>query len=307
MNTFRWKGGFSILEISVVMVILSIMISATLVCRKLIQHSKINVIQNDYGKFRKGIFIFYQEYGCIPGLCSNKHRFLGLKNIASGKLSGLSYTRIDGTIKMDASLFDILNDCITEARKVGKLNCKIDTVPRRNCMMIFMFALNYLDTMHFNAYDVRMSQSSINRPHVTHYQDINWDFRYFDTEGVQFLPMEIGFGSLKIYDKRHNLVLVKSNDVDILHKIDSSIRYSGLSSNVTKILDQKFDDGLPYSGNIIGGKNPVDFGGMGCNNSRVLFNYMNKNDENGINESVKYSESHNEKNGCIIAYRIDMP
>jgi hypothetical protein len=72
----------------------------------------------------------------------------------------------------------------------------------------------------------------------------------------------------------------------------------GINSLMAHKLDTKFDDGLPYGGNIIGGKTVTglftDATGTICNTS--------KNDSQGSAAAATYTDSIDITKGCLVAF-----
>ncbi len=83
-----------------------------------------------------------------------------------------------------------------------------------------------------------------------------------------------------------------------------SIQKYGLTASVTQKLDSKFDDGLPYAGNIVGGRNAAEWGNSktSCNNV-VTPSTINAN----ITSSVLYLNSNSILNGCLVSFMVDLP
>jgi prepilin-type N-terminal cleavage/methylation domain-containing protein len=61
------KKGFTLIELSIVLVIISIVIGAIIGSRDLIESAKLNGIISDFKKYESAYFDFKEKYGAIPG------------------------------------------------------------------------------------------------------------------------------------------------------------------------------------------------------------------------------------------------
>lgn len=73
------SGGFTLLEISIVLVIIGLLAGATLVGRDLLKAAEIRGTVSQIEKFNVAVHTFQTKYGCLPGDCSiEQDRAFGL-------------------------------------------------------------------------------------------------------------------------------------------------------------------------------------------------------------------------------------
>lgn len=71
------RGGFTLIELSIVLVIIALIVGGILVGRDLIRAAEIRSVQADYEKVVSAINAFRSKYNCIPGDCPNATEFFG--------------------------------------------------------------------------------------------------------------------------------------------------------------------------------------------------------------------------------------
>ena len=70
-------GGFTLIEMAIVLVIIGLIIGAILVGQSLIHSAQIQRIMKEQTQFAEAINTFYGKYNCIPGDCPNATNFFG--------------------------------------------------------------------------------------------------------------------------------------------------------------------------------------------------------------------------------------
>jgi prepilin-type N-terminal cleavage/methylation domain-containing protein len=71
------QHGFTLVELSIVLVVIGLLVGGILVGRDLIHAAELRSITSDVDKFKTAVNIFKMKYNCIPGDCANATDFLG--------------------------------------------------------------------------------------------------------------------------------------------------------------------------------------------------------------------------------------
>ena len=78
MRLQRTQSGFTLIELSIVLVIIGLIVGGVLVGRDLIKAAELRSIARDIEKFRTAITAFESKYDCRPGDCTTATRFWGV-------------------------------------------------------------------------------------------------------------------------------------------------------------------------------------------------------------------------------------
>jgi prepilin-type N-terminal cleavage/methylation domain-containing protein len=76
-NRLRQTDGFTLVEIVVVLVIISLITGGVIVGKDLIRQSEVNSVMVEANKFKTAYVAFKQRYRCVPGDCANAENFFG--------------------------------------------------------------------------------------------------------------------------------------------------------------------------------------------------------------------------------------
>ncbi len=132
-----------------------------------------------------------------------------------------------------------------------------------------------------------------------------WDLRTVGSmSGSGFYPFELNdTTNLSSWKNKH--ILIARNSVNTSDLIDTSATntMAALPTFIAKKIDIKYDDGMPYTGNIISGQNISKMGsGTGCTTSTTIsaaaptaaatINYI----ASGTSDLT---------NGCVVAWKLD--
>ena len=306
------KKAFTLVELSVVIVIISIMLSTVIVSRSLIASAKINKIQEEYRMFNQNIQVFETGHNCLAGDCT-----VAQLGSISSVLPPLCGTQSNNPAVV-GSFYDAVN--------TGSIESSL----KRTCMMLELQADNYLSglNMAINATAATLAGSvaNANIPYAKFSRQAAWDYRLVTPILVSTaansitIPMANGIGSLLSWAGSHQLTLrdssvpttAASTSTSVLPvgDITSTSTSSGatypISSLLAQKLDLKFDDGLPYSGTISGGRNLTDSGSSFTTVSTAPCTSLiaTGGEANGTNitSSVTYNNSNNLNFGCIVSY-----
>lgn len=98
------SGGFSLVELSVVLIILGLLVGGILAGRNLIHAAEINGTMADMERYVTAYQTFRMKYGCIPGDCHNAEDYFPSVNppIENGDGSGLINCESGGSPECDA-------------------------------------------------------------------------------------------------------------------------------------------------------------------------------------------------------------
>jgi prepilin-type N-terminal cleavage/methylation domain-containing protein len=88
MQQDKKNQGFTLLEMSIVLVIIGFIVSGIMVGRSLIRQSQVNSVATDVQKYKSAFLAFQQKYGMLPGDFTNATTYWG----NSGGSSGTNYT-----------------------------------------------------------------------------------------------------------------------------------------------------------------------------------------------------------------------
>jgi prepilin-type N-terminal cleavage/methylation domain-containing protein len=119
-----YRRAFTLVELSVVVVILSILIATVLVSRNLIANAKIGKIMEEFRSFNTAVSTFNHAYGCLPGDCH-------ASQVADLVAEGLSTACTDGTNgPINTGLVDRVGKrtCMMYSLKLSAFNSPADTL-----------------------------------------------------------------------------------------------------------------------------------------------------------------------------------
>lgn len=68
-------NGFTLVELSIVLVIIGLIVGGVMVGRELIKGAEMRQAISDFDKIRSSVYTFRNKYNCLPGDCANPSRF----------------------------------------------------------------------------------------------------------------------------------------------------------------------------------------------------------------------------------------
>jgi prepilin-type N-terminal cleavage/methylation domain-containing protein len=71
------KNAFTLIELSMVLVIIALLIGGIVIGREMIKQAQLKTIMSDIEIFNKAFYSFRQKYNCWPGDCPNATQFFG--------------------------------------------------------------------------------------------------------------------------------------------------------------------------------------------------------------------------------------
>lgn len=305
------KQSFTLIELSVVTVIISIMLTTILVSRSLIDYAKINKIQEEARMLNNSIQMFYNQYGCLPGDCTANQ----VTDLTKLGLNSLCTTNTPYVVCTDNT-----NGCPAAT----PLNTgSIETATKRTCMMYSLQLAGYINGVNTSYATLTDSIAGQNIPIAKFSRQAAWDFRVLTPQsttnaGLQnpvsnmiTLPSEVsyiinGYGNdLFLLLEKAQYITGPTADMALIQSAISGGAQYIISSKLAYKLDNKFDDGLPYSGNIISGLDVIDVinSNSGTNTSCNLLALMPASPFD-VTPYNKYLQSNAISSGCLTGYVI---
>ncbi len=259
-NTF----SFTLVELSIVIILIASLLSVVLIAKSLINSAKINKIYEEYRAYNNAILAFNDMYDCLPGDC-RPNQILSI----SAKLP-LACTVLETSPLPNYNVFN-----------TGYIESPI----KGNCAMIALQLTGYITNSVSNSYAFPVeSIAGITMPFAKFSNQATWIFRtavrqeeldygcysFSSITGWHYMPAEIGCLGVQLnlnsWLGQNYLMLRDANTLNGLTNDVLYIPQSGmpgpdyaLSARLTAKLDSKFDDGMPYSGDIIGTLNLTDW------------------------------------------------
>ena len=306
------RSAFSLVELSVVIVIISILVSTVIVSRSLIDMAKINKIKEEAIMFNNSINIYFTSYGCLPGDCKQSQ----VPDLVSG---------INLACFTTNSPYQKCTDPTGCPGAIPLNTGSIETVAKTTCMMQSLQSAGYISGVNKNA-TLTDSIAGINLPIAKFSKLAAWDFRLFppNTQAREFIsdmatiPFEFNGLDNGGWANKNVLLLRQAtksagqtgNIANYYTQPQDSTQTYGISAYLTQKLDLKFDDGKPYSGNIMAGLNYYDIM-VNINVSSVSCNTINTDIPAlgiySVSSNETYLTSKDINHGCIVGFYMDIP
>ena len=285
------------------------MLSTVLVSRSLINSAKINKIYEEYRTFNNSIKMFYDTYDCNAGDCKPEQ----IADLVAASAGGMSPNTVAGGICFT-------NNTAANGSFVSLKTNLIESATKRSCQFIELQLAGFITGVDPKYTTLTDSVAGKNLPYAKFNKIGAWDFRYFSdshvlqTDSFPF-PQEPEFNPN--FTNKH--ILLFSNATTIVGVLSDMVQYGSngvlpnslqyaVSSNIAKILDLKFDDGMPLTGLIESGMNSIAWNyRLGPNSgptahcsTMILPSYPTP-------PNVSYLSSNDINNGCLVAFAVDLP
>jgi prepilin-type N-terminal cleavage/methylation domain-containing protein len=317
MSSIKFKKAFSIVELSVVIVIISLLLSTILVSRTLIDNAKVGNIYSDASNIIQGFGIFQDQSQCLPGECGTSY------------LSVQSFDAVYNSANVGAITTVPTGGCLPGAVLV--LTGSVDSAIKRSCAFSQMQQQQYISGVNNNPSNRYSSLAGDNLPFASFSRSAAWDLRKSSTTAMA--PRELSSNLIapptpasgafvQPWIGSHALILrnaIRTSAAATISVNDDITSVSGATNVLPAVspamaykVDVKFDDGKPLTGTIVSGFNnsvaaPVVTAGVaapatGCYGSGVVaagtFGTIS-----GLEIYGKSTDS-SATSGCIMAFRI---
>ena len=104
------KDGFTLIEISIVIVIIGLIIGGVMAGRTLIRASELRGLISEINQFQAAYTTFKLKYQCVPGDCSNASTYFGTANACNGTTITTGACNGNGNGKMDTGYSSYLEE-----------------------------------------------------------------------------------------------------------------------------------------------------------------------------------------------------
>jgi prepilin-type N-terminal cleavage/methylation domain-containing protein len=201
MVTFR-RNGFTLIELSIVLIVIAIIAGGVMAGRNIIRASKVASVVSDYNKYKTVILLFFEKYSALPGDMSNATSYWSTTYNGNGDGDILPYEFYPGWQQL--ALAGLIG---------GKFTGTLGSPPRV-CVDV-----NFPGTKIFKNAGYHI---------MNYYPDTGYYTKFS--------------GGLYISIGRENCI----SDAYYPHGLNG-----GLYPPDAKSVDDKMDDGLPYSGQVM--------------------------------------------------------
>lgn len=263
------KVAFTILELSIVIASISGIMGAVVIASALMESSKMNIIYMDGETYKLAINNFFIEHNCLPGDCSRDY----IKKVMPGDFA-VNVSQTDPSFRY----------CSSSVSKIGTTAINNPNVffdhHKTTCAFWEMAAGGFISPgsvkySNPEKQDGSRMKAGYDFPYVSKNKNLMWTLNTAITNvdmsasglgSVTSRPSEIVEISpilAATFLRKHFLLLSDAKDSESFGPFISSAwprsRLAGpLPSRIAEKLDTKFDDGYPYTGNIVSGRNGAD-------------------------------------------------
>jgi prepilin-type N-terminal cleavage/methylation domain-containing protein len=91
---FNYKHGFTLIELSIVIVIIGLIVAGVVSGQSLITQAKLRSVASEYNKYDSATNTFYLEYNALQGDMSNAWEFFSLVVLAKHSLIQLITAKV---------------------------------------------------------------------------------------------------------------------------------------------------------------------------------------------------------------------
>lgn len=122
--------GYTIVEITIVMVIIALIVAIVLTGQSMLKSSKATAIITEINKYTGAVQTFYETYQCLPGDCGNATEILGalVNGNDDGRIEDFSAT--DGLFEGEQAWYQLVLAKMIEApiTPLGFFQCYLGTI-----------------------------------------------------------------------------------------------------------------------------------------------------------------------------------
>ena len=307
----KFRKSFTLVELSIVLLVLSLLVTITLSGEKLISNAKATRIMKDISNYRQAISQFYQTYKVLPGDYDN----------AQYKFAPSGYTTM--SLRNIATLDKSITDTIPlNGNYDGVVSGKIDGSSSFYYSEVYgvwshLSASHLIDGQYSNTcYDVtssertKCSKAGYNLPLIPNGYNKDSAFLFYSSQlssndsklygaiedKIKMQGEFSAYNMLLLVDNSRNYVYNGSSSLDDYTAFGSG---GGVSSDVMMIIDAKMDDGKPLTGHVFG-MNGGNKDGASVNNKDGQCNtYRGNNDVFTGDDYNLIAYTNSSKKSCV--------
>jgi len=259
-----YKKSFTLIEISIVLLVLSLLTTAVISGKNMIGNAKALRIVNEISNYRQAINHFYQTYGALPGDYNNAQYVLassGYTKMSSSDISKLEKSIID-TIPLNGNSNGEVEGCFT-----GSSYLQYSEVYG---LWSHLSASHLIDKVYSNTcYDIsqgtrdKCSKAGYNLPIISDGYNNNSAFLFYSstmTNQDYFLYGVIidqikkqhqakSYGVLLLMDPTRKYPYKEASEIANYVPFGAG---GGVTSEIMMKIDDKMDDGKPFTGLVFG-------------------------------------------------------
>ncbi len=215
--------GFSLIELSIVIIIISILIIGSLVSSQFIFNYKLKKVYYELSNYHKAIKIFQEIYHNIPGDMNNGYQFFPKENYCDNGLVAINYKGCNGNA-------DNIITGIGQTKKndVNSLES-----------ILFFYHLYQAKLMSFDNKNNANLFSEKCPNYINYEANNNIPSFYVNSSWSAYLQ--------GLSNKEISFTIAYSNNVCKIDDLEENI----LTASQISIIDKKYDDGKAKTGNII--------------------------------------------------------
>lgn len=239
------KKGFTLIELSIVLVIIGLIIGGILLGQSLIRQSQLNSAVTDFQRYTQATITFQQKYGALPGDFSVAQTYWGVGTTCSATYASPLASPLT---------------CNGNGNGQIETNASTPAVNSDEALLFWQHLVSsQLITGSFNG-------SPGSGGTAEHTPGINCPQTRVDSAGFGVVWTGITSGDANYFDNNYGHVMIlggyKSNNLPVNPVISASEAYN---------IDSKFDDGFPGTGNILSWKSTGTYN-TACTSSSTAYN-----------------------------------
>lgn len=249
MKSDKKSYGFTLIELSIVLVIIGLIVGGVLVGSNLIKSSQLNNIMSDKEKYLTAVNIFDTKYNCLPGDCAEASNYFsaGIDGNGDGKISYI-VTKPDGTLPKNGNTDDkseslALWQHLSESKIIdGAYNGKV---------------------ARWNSYCANRNQASSsndynpNSPTSSHHSNASFGIWHLDPSADADMTWVFGAA---FTDWIHSHIITFGVCTPSVSSVSPPM-FDTIDIDDMIRLDTKYDDGIPLKGTVRTTRNACNWDG----------------------------------------------
>ena len=321
-SSLIFKKSFTLIELSIVLLILSLLVGSLLVGRQIVDRAKIQRIIFEFDYYEKAFHQFYDTYRVVPGNLTEK---------TCNKWKSIFAKGCDGK-QCEYKTAERTSSLVINGAFGGKLNYSYHS---KRAMSATMLHLLYAGLIEFTPFETESRYStsfgkcktdndnstssfaSIGKflPYTTTlFPQTSFDHNtYVKIYGMNFtkapdlhilvntIPDEFTTKQKQALDMKNTIIMfipfqsvstattAVANDPNL--KNDPNVKNAPINAKLMSELDAKIDDGRPWTGRLVGIK--------------TIYGYLNADQEVCYDNNGLYLNKTESKNGCNLIYAME--